>query len=140
VPKKTLPRDKDETDLEVAIKEEFKCGADLVTLFGAWGKRMDHSLTNALLLGRFPGKLRLETETEIAFVIRGKAEWECPVGQTISLIPLYGTAKGIHTTGLKWELKNGHLDQNFIGVSNLSLKRHVTVEIQDGQLLSCLIK
>jgi thiamine pyrophosphokinase len=62
------------------------------------------------------------------------------VGQTISLIPLYGPAKGIHTTGLKWELKNGSLDQNFIGVSNVSLKTRVTVEIEDGQLLCCQIK
>jgi len=140
VPKKSLTRDKDETDLEVAIVEELKRGSDLVTLFGAWGKRIDHSLTNALILGRYPGKLRLETETEIAFAIHGKAEWACPVGQTISLIPIYGPAKGINTTGLKWELKNGNLDQNFIGVSNVSLKMRVTVEIKDGQLLCCQIK
>ncbi len=140
VPKIILSADKDETDLEVAIKEEWKRGAESITLFGAWGKRIDHSLTNALILGRHPGKLRLETETEIIFVIRGKVDLACTIGQTISLIPLYGPAKGITTSGFKWELNQGTLDQNFIGISNISLKTQVTIEIQEGQLLCCQLK
>jgi thiamine pyrophosphokinase len=140
VPKKSLNRDKDETDLEVAIEEEWKRGAEMITLFGAWGKRIDHSLTNALILGRYPGKLRIETETEAAFAIRGKVELTCPVGQTISLIPIYGPAIGIETNGFKWELKKRTLDQNFIGLSNVSLKPRVTVEIQKGLLLCCQVK
>jgi thiamine pyrophosphokinase len=140
IAKKGLLRDKDQTDLEVAIEEEWKRGADTITLFGAWGKRIDHSLTNALILGRHPYKLRLETETEIAFAISGKVELTCSVGQTISFIPLYGPAKGITTSGFKWELQNGVLDQHFIGISNVTLKPQVTIEIQNGQLLCCQIK
>lgn len=140
IPKITLPRDKDETDLEVAIKEEWKRGTESITLFGAWGKRIDHSLTNALILGRHPGKLRLETETEIVFAIRGKVDLACSIGQTISLIPLYGRASGITTSGFQWELNQGTLDQNFIGISNISLQTQVTIEIQDGQLLCCQLK
>ncbi len=139
IPQTRLPRDKDETDLEVAIQEEWKRGVETITLFGAWGKRIDHSLTNALILGRNPGKLRMETEVETAFAICGKVELTCPVGQVISLIPLYGQAKGITTSGLKWELKNGTLDQNFVGISNVSLKPRVTIEVQDGLLLCCQI-
>lgn len=140
IPRTRLPRDKDETDLEVAIQEEWKRGVETITLFGAWGKRIDHSLTNALILGRHPGKLRMETEAETAFAICGKVELICPVGQVISLIPLYGQAKGIYTFGLKWELKNGTLDQNFVGISNVSLKPRVTIEVQDGLLLCCQIR
>jgi len=140
IPQTRLPRDKDETDLEVAIQEEWKRGVEIITLFGAWGKRIDHSLTNALILGRHPGKLRIETEEETAFAICGKVELTCPIGQVISLIPLYGQAKGVYTFGLKWELKNGTLDQNFVGISNVSLKPHVTIEVQDGLLLCCQIR
>lgn len=140
IPKITLPRDKDETDLEVAIKEEWKRGTQSITLFGAWGKRIDHSLTNALILGRNPGKLRLETEREIVFAIRGKVDLTCSISQTISLIPLYGRASGITTSGFKWELNQGTLDQNFIGISNISLQTQVTIEIRNGQLLCCQLK
>lgn len=140
VPKKSLAVDKDETDLEIAIQEEWKRGAETVTLFGAWGNRLDHSLTNALILGRHPFKLRLETETEVAFAISGAVKLSCFIGQTISLIPLFGPARGIRTSGLKWELNNGTLDQNFIGISNVSLKPQISIEIQSGLLLCCQVK
>jgi len=137
IPKKTLPKDKDQTDLEVAIEEEWKRGVSSITLYAAWGKRVDHSLTNALFLSRYPFKLKIETESEILFAIQGRVELPCQVGQTISLIPLYGPAKGITTSGLKWELKKVMLDQNFIGISNESLKSTVTIDIEKGTLLWC---
>src|SRR3989344_5885392 len=62
IPKISLPQEKDETDLEVAMNHEFKQGAEEITLFAAWGKRIDHSLTNALFLSRYPTKAKLETE------------------------------------------------------------------------------
>ena len=140
VPKKILPQDKDMTDLEAAIEEEWKRGAETITLFGAWGKRIDHALTNALILGRYPLKLLLETETEIAFAIQGKVALKSYVGQTVSLIPLYGPARGIDTLGFKWELKNRTLDQNFVGISNIALKADPVVDIQTGLILCCQIK
>jgi len=137
LPSTSLQSDKDQTDLEVAIENEWKQGAKEITLFGAWGNRIDHSLTNALLLGRYPNKLRLQTETELLFAIQGKVKISPKKGQTISLIPLFGPAKGIHTTGLKWELKNGRLDYGFIGISNISLTKEVVIEIEEGILLVC---
>lgn len=135
-----LPKDKDETDLEVAIREEFKRGSQSMTLFGAWGKRIDHSLTNALILGRYPGIVRIETETEILFAISKTSQIPCFIGQTLSLIPLFGPVKDITTSGLKWELTRGKLDQNFIGISNICLKDKVTLEICEGTLLCSLLK
>jgi len=139
-PRLILQADKDRTDLEVAVEEERKRGAKDITLFAAWGNRIDHSATNALILGRHPGTLRLETETEIAFAIRGRIQLTCRKGQTISLIPLYGPAKGITTSGLKWELKNGVLDQDFIGISNICLQTTISISILDGLLLCCQLK
>src|SRR5579872_7600023 len=107
VPKISLPRDKDKTDLEVAIEEELKRGAQDLTLYGAWGKRIDHSLTNALLLMRYPGRLKLVTEHETIFAIEKTTTLHVAVGQTLSLIPISGPATGITTNGLQWELKDG---------------------------------
>lgn len=152
IPRIELHPDKDRTDLEVAIEEELhlaqgssgntgrkiKRDSDRITLFGAWGRRIDHSLTNALILGRYPNVLRLETETELAFAIHGMTHLQCQIGQTLSLVPLYGPAKGISTSGLKWELNQGTLDQNFIGISNICLKKEISISILEGSLL-CLI-
>lgn len=140
VPKVILPEDKDETDLEVAIREEFQRKADKITVFGSWGNRIDHSLTNALIVGRFPQKLFLETETEILFALKNSAYLSVRKGQIVSLIPLFGAASGITTKGLKWELKNGKLDFHFIGISNVCLQENISIEIDQGMLLCCVLK
>ena len=139
-PKITLSEDKDQTDLEVAIEHEFQQGVEEITLFASWGNRIDHSLTNALFLTRYPQALRLETETEIVFALPQKSELKCQRGQTLSLIPICGPVLGVSTSGLKWELKNRKLDRNFVGISNLCLKEIIHIEIEEGHLLCCLLK
>ncbi len=131
----SLHLEKDETDLEAAIRE---VGAKNVTLFGAWGYRIDHSLTNALLLTRYPG-MKMQTEREIVFAIRKKVKLNCEIGQTLSLIPMNGPALGIDTEGLKWELKNGKLDENFVGISNVCLTKKIQISVKQGILLCILI-
>lgn len=140
VPRLLLPRDKDQTDLEVAIEHERREGSSQIILFGAWGKRIDHSLTNALILGRYPNLMKLETETEVLFAIHDKTHISCKAGQTLSLIPLYGKATGVSTWGLKWELVKGTLDYMFIGISNICLNEQVTISVDHGLLLCCLEK
>jgi thiamine pyrophosphokinase len=70
----------------------------------------------------------------------GEITFQSQKGQTISLIPLYGAAKGIKTKGLKWELGENldQLDKNFIGISNVCLGNSFTVAVNEGQLL-CIV-
>lgn len=140
VPRITLIQDKDETDLEVAINEELKRGARSLTLFGAWGRRIDHSLGNLLLLTRHPGKMTIETEKEILFAIDKTAALSTYPGQTLSLIPINGPVTGLSTKGLKWELASHRMDQNFFGISNLCLESRVEISVQAGILICCLNK
>jgi thiamine pyrophosphokinase len=136
IPKITLQQDKNDTDLEAALRES---GNPHTTLFAAWGRRIDHSLTNALLLIRDPN-LKMETETEIVFAIDKKRHLDCFVGQTLSLIPLNGPVTGITSHGLKWELKDRTLDLHFIGISNICLREKVEISVKQGSLLCCLLK
>ena len=140
VPKIELASEKDETDLEVAINEELKRGARSITLYGAWGRRIDHSLGNLLLLTRHPGKITLETENETIFAISKSAAFSTFPGQILSLIPLNGPVTGLTTKGLKWELNSSRMDQNFFGISNLSLDRRVEISLQAGILICCINK
>ncbi|HEX2582926.1 MAG TPA: thiamine diphosphokinase [Chlamydiales bacterium] len=138
VPKIRLKAEKDATDLEVAIEHEINRGAERLTVFGGWGGRIDHSLTNALLLTRFPGQVQLQTEQEVLFAIEGETMICCEIGQTLSLLPICGPAMGITTKGLKWELNNRTLGPQFIGISNICLQREVHLSIQEGILLCAL--
>ena len=138
IPKKSYPQDKDKTDLEIALELVYHPNVKEITVFGALGGRTDHTLGNLILLSRYPGKVFLETDRERMFVIDHQAELATHPGQLISLIPLNGPVKGIHTKELKWALKNGTLDKQFIGLSNEALGEQVSISVKEGDLLCCL--
>lgn len=132
---KRYPTDKDQTDLELAIEHGFEKGATEITLFGALGKRIDHTLTNVLLLARYPQRLSIESENERLIAIDQNAEMPVTIDQTISLIPILGEASGITTEGLKWELNSSTLDKDRIGISNVVLKNKININITNGIIL-----
>lgn len=138
IPKKSYPRDKDKTDLEIALELIDPAKLEKVTVFGALGGRTDHTLTNLILLSRYPGKVFLETDKEKVFVIDHHIEITSYPGQLISLIPLNGPVKGITTEELKWELKNATLDKQFVGISNEALGSRVMISVKEGDLLCCV--
>src|SRR5262249_12740601 len=116
IPIKSYPKDKNKTDLEIALKLVSQNGEEL-TVFWALSGRTDHLLGNLVLLSRYPGKVFLESEKERLFVINKKASFSTYPGQIISLIPLNGPVHGIRTKELKWPLQNSTLDKQFIGIS-----------------------
>jgi thiamine pyrophosphokinase len=138
IPEKKYPRDKDKTDLEIALELVYHTQVEEIAVFGALGGRTDHTLGNLILLSRYPGKVFLETDSERMFVIDRQAEIATFPGQLISLIPLNGPVKGIDTVGLKWQLNNAPLDKQFIGISNEALGHRVMISVKEGDLLCCL--
>lgn len=139
IPVKKFSTDKDETDTELALKE-VPSTSKKIGIFGAMEKRTDHSLSNLHLLRRSPGKIFIETEYETIFSIEGKATISCQPGQTISLIPMGNTPKGIYTKGLKWELKDAILDKNFMSLSNICLADTFEISIEVGDVICCLAR
>ncbi len=138
VPQIRFPREKDVTDLDLAVSHAFAKGAKNVTIFGGLGKRIDHTLSNLILMTRYPEKVTLETEEERLVAIHEKIELSCYIGQTISLIPMNGPVTGISTEGLKWPLIEGKLDKQFIGISNEAIQEHVKIRVKQGDLL-CVV-
>jgi thiamine pyrophosphokinase len=139
IPHLTFPRDKDQTDLELGIEYALKQHAKRMVVYGALGGRIDHTLFNVHLLSRYPGALFIETDSEQLFVINKKVELNCTIGQTLSLIPLNGPAKGITTRGLKWELNHAKLDKHFMGISNVALREKIQIHVDDGDLLCTIL-
>src|SRR5690606_21968258 len=50
--------EKDETDMELAISLSLKKNPSIVRIFGATGGRLDHFMTNALLLSKYQEEFR----------------------------------------------------------------------------------
>lgn len=88
-----------------------------------------------------PQQFSLKTsyhETLFAISPDTPATFKSTRGQVISLIPLGGKTSGIKTQGLEWELEEGSLDKNFIGISNVALSDTVSIRLNEGILLCCI--
>lgn len=139
IPVKKFLRDKDETDLELAISHAVEMNPHKIYLFAATGKRIDHTITNLILLSKYPGLVVSESEKETIFAIKEEATLKTKPGQTISLLPLFGKAENVTTQGLNWELNNATLSPDFYSQSNFALGNEVKVSVGKGTLICFVI-
>lgn len=135
-----FPSDKNESDVELAIQAVFTPDVGKITLFGALGGRLDHTLSNLQLLRRYPQKVHVETESESVFAFAGSLEMECHPGQTVSFMALGDPVAGVFSEGLKWELRDASFSKYFFSLSNECVKNKFKVTIGQGDLICCLQK
>lgn len=133
------PRDKDKTDLDLALDYAVENGQREIVIVAALGNRLDQTLANlALLTGLRLSALdiRLDDGLEEAFFCRGQAEVRGRSGDLVSLIPWGGAATGVRTDGLKWPLCGETLyPETTRGVSNEMLGDSARIQIHSGLLL-----
>ena len=133
------PREKDETDLELALDLAIARGASEITILGALGGRFDQMLANVLLLAK-PARAHVaahiagaDFDAWLAWeraTIRGK------IGETVSLIPLTERVEGIITEGLRYPLRNETLYLGTAhGVSNELIAERAEVTFTRGLLV-----
>lgn len=127
--------DQNKTDLEKAVDYLFNFRFEYLTVCGALGKRIDHTLTNICLLCRYPGKIKFESEDEMCFALPKMYVLECKKGQKISLIPVSSEVWGLSTQGLKWEIKNKTLNKDFVSISNEAIQEKIAISFEEGDLL-----
>lgn len=139
VPLNRLDRNKDQTDLEVALQMANTEEVKQMAVFGGLNKRLDHTLGNVYLLRRYPGRMVLESETERVFAIRGSAEISSYPGQIISLIPLGRPTQQVSSEGLRWELQDACLDENYFSISNEATGNCVSITVGIGDLI-CIVQ
>ena len=134
-----FPREKDETDLELALLYAAAVGATAIDILGALGGRWDHTLANVALLA-LPElrerRARLLADRQTLFLVRDAAMLEGQAGDTVSLLPLAGDAYGVTTKGLRYPLDNATLSyERARGVSNVLLAPPGYVSLRTGLLL-----
>ena len=88
---------------------------------------------------KYSSRLRiiLWTETERMEFISGQWQESFEEGTVVSLLPLFGGAKGITTTGLIYPLHGESLEPGGIpcGVSNMVNISPVKIDVSEGKLL-----
>ena len=139
VPVEQHPRDKDETDGELAIRRALLERPDELLIVGfLGGPRLDHAVANLALLDRIPVSASLlDGENECRLLRAGEAwEWTAESGELVSLVPFRGDATGVTTAGLRWRLAAANLPFGSTrGVSNEPVEPTVSVRLDGGTLL-----
>jgi len=134
------PAAKDETDLELALLAAARRGASWLRILGAAGGRIDQMLANIFLLA-----LPALAGCEARIVSGAQTLWligpgDHPVdglpGDTISLIPLSGEARGVRTERMIYPLRRETLLFGPArGISNVIESQPARVALETGWLL-----
>ena len=135
------PRDKNETDFELALHYAVEAGYREILLVAALGNRLDQTLGNLALLTD-PSLVGLHVRVDdgveqVYFARRGtQAQVEGSPGDLVSLIPWGGEVTGVVTDGLRWPLRGETLyPYKTRGISNELLGKSASVNLKSGLLL-----
>jgi thiamine pyrophosphokinase len=134
------PRNKDKTDLELAIEVALDEEPDRLVVIGLAGGRLDHALANIGVLAA-AGRNGTEVDGLVGSarlaVVRGRRTLTGVLGETLSLLPLVGTARGVTTTGLEFPLDDEPLLAGSArGISNRFIAPEATIVVRSGSLLA----
>mgnify|MGYP006295046401 CR=1 FL=1 len=131
--------DQETNDLEKALSYALKKGATDITVFGATGKRLDHTLKNLSVLKQFDDKfesLIFRDRYADIFLVHSPYHARLPLHTSVSLFPLSGRVAGITTHGFRYPLNNEDLENGIRdGTSNETVENRVEIEFEKGDLL-----
>jgi thiamine pyrophosphokinase len=135
------PCEKDEGDLELALRAAARHGATRIVVLGlAGGPRLDHFLSNALLLASDDfAHVGIEAVVGGAriVVVRDRVELVGRLGSFVTLLALGGPARGVRTAGLRYELSGDVLVPGSTrGLSNEITTSPAVVTLESGVLLA----
>lgn len=131
-------RDKDATDLELAIDAAVDHGFTTATIIGGTGGRLAHTLANAMLLTR-------RHDVELAWVTSRarinalgpgqSGSYPIEDGALVSIVPVGGPAV-CTSDGLRWPLQGEPLTTGSTrGVSNEIISSPAIISVVDGEVL-----
>lgn len=132
-------KEKDKSDSELALDHAIEKGYRTILLFGVFGSRLDHMLTNIFALDYL-----IELDADVT-IIEGKKEIRVindhiqlhgKIGDLVSLIPFKETAKKITTKNLQYPLNDEDLFFGYSrGISNVFTKPTAEISLKGGALL-----
>ena len=136
---KKFPCEKDETDMKLGIDAALEAGADNIIIIGGIGSRLDHTISNCILLyyvKKHGADAVVINEKNEIHLVTDKIEVRGQKGDIISLIPMTFEVCGVTTEGLKYSLDNDRLyfGSSLIAVSNVMVSDKACVEIKSGLL------
>ena len=144
VPRCLVPADKDFTDTELAIEKALEHGVGELVLCGVVGTRVDHSLTNVMMLLRLADRgvrARIVGYATEAFVCRPEERVVGRAGWTCSLVALSPVVRGVTLHGFRYGLTGEDVERGKGRTcSNVVASPDARIEKKDGELLVVLTR
>lgn len=137
---KKLNPEKDYTDTHMAIKLAIELESKEITILGAIGTRIDHTIANIHVLKETLDKSIeckvIDKRNEIQLINRKTILKTDKNYKYISLIPLTTKVEGITLKGFKYPLSNATLEiGHSIGVSNEQIEEYAEINFKKGILI-----
>ena len=133
------PVRKDETDTQLALERALAMDPEEILIFGAMGRRLDHTMANLGLLMMGPEKgvpIKLVDEDCEIFVTAGVATVSGQKGQTVSIFAWGGEARGITLEGFEYPLEGATMNlARPCGISNRLTEEEGLIRVDMGCLL-----
>lgn len=136
-------KDKDKSDMELALKRAKSQRFDSVIVFGALGRRLDHTLANMSVFSKYSElglKVTVIDEETAVFFLTGPDIFEAPALEsgTVSVFAMSDSTEGVFERGLKWELDDVVLtNRESLGLSNELIGEAVMIGVEKGTI--CII-
>lgn len=135
-----LPCEKDDTDTLAAIRIGLANGFDRFLIYGGTGGRLEHTMANIQTL------LYLKNQGATGYLMDGsgmicvlkneEVRLKDDLEGYMSLFALGSKAKGVTIQGMKYELDNVTLTNDFpVGISNEFIGKEALVKVEEGELL-----
>jgi len=134
-----FPTEKDQTDLEIALRELIKRGYKDILVIGALGGRIDQTLANLGLMSSLTDDdiwIEFDDGQEHIMLVRNHQVLFGKKGDTVSMISQCSPAKGITTSGLRYPLNDESLFSGQTrGISNEMIGEKAEINITTGTVL-----
>ena len=131
---------KDYTDTEIAIDAALEKKAKVITIAGALGSRVDHSLSNLFLLKKIADAgvegMIIDSDYEVLYLWKNRQmNWK--QGEVVSFVPISETETTVTLEGFEYPLREKILSQGTsLCISNVVEKDYPFVKVKNGCLLA----
>jgi thiamine pyrophosphokinase len=134
-----FPADKDYSDFELALHRAEGYAPDRIYVYGAQGGRIDHELTNVLLIAhaRVP-VVSVERDSEI-YAVKDRLVLTGKKGMICSLLALGGPCRIEDMRGFRYCIRNEMLRPSSRGLSNVVTADTATVSLAGGRLVVVVV-
>ena len=139
----SLKPEKDDTDMLAALKLGLEYGYTNFNIYAATGGRLEHTIANIQCL------LYLKNHDAVGYIMDGngmifvmqneEVRFKDTLEGYLSIFALGKSAKGVTIKGMKYELNQDTLTNDFpIGISNEFIGKEALVRVEDGELVGII--